>query len=162
VQQNRHIRANRKCDTVNCLCSRCRIHQNRIVFFDIYRTLMLVFKDSDIIMKPSKTFVPPSGESVLARSRGVSSCHMTTNIPMWSALSRTHCAPCAGKVLDHPPHSLDLSPCDFHVFDAFKIALKGYRFWCTGPRISPWNSLWWGFISWYVSGMHASSPWGQF
>jgi hypothetical protein len=33
------------------------------------------------------------------------------------------------KVLDHPPHSLDLSPCEFHVFNPLKKALKSRRFW---------------------------------
>jgi histone-lysine N-methyltransferase SETMAR len=32
------------------------------------------------------------------------------------------------KVLDHAPYSLDLSPCDFHVFSPLKKVLKGHRF----------------------------------
>ncbi|GFY54924.1 histone-lysine N-methyltransferase SETMAR [Trichonephila inaurata madagascariensis] len=30
--------------------------------------------------------------------------------------------------LDHPPYSLDMSPCDFHVFGHLKKHLKGKRF----------------------------------
>jgi hypothetical protein len=32
------------------------------------------------------------------------------------------------KVLDHTTYSLNLSPCDFHVFSSLKKALKGCRF----------------------------------
>lgn len=32
------------------------------------------------------------------------------------------------EVLEHPPYSPDLSPCDFHVFGPLKKALKGQRF----------------------------------
>jgi hypothetical protein len=32
------------------------------------------------------------------------------------------------KVLNHPPYSLELSSCDFHVFSPLKIALKDCRF----------------------------------
>jgi histone-lysine N-methyltransferase SETMAR len=31
-------------------------------------------------------------------------------------------------VLDHPPYSPDLSPCDYHVFGPLKKTLKGRRF----------------------------------
>jgi histone-lysine N-methyltransferase SETMAR len=32
------------------------------------------------------------------------------------------------KVSDHSPYSLDLSPCDFHVFGPLKKVLKGHKF----------------------------------
>lgn len=32
------------------------------------------------------------------------------------------------EVLEHPPYSPDLSPCDFHLFGQLKLALKGVRF----------------------------------
>ncbi|GBO14025.1 hypothetical protein AVEN_240043-1 [Araneus ventricosus] len=32
------------------------------------------------------------------------------------------------EVLEHPPYSPDLSPCDFHIFGALKKALQGTRF----------------------------------
>jgi hypothetical protein len=33
---------------------------------------------------------------------------------------------------DHPPHSLDLSPCDFHVFGPLKKEMKGLTFMSDG------------------------------
>ena len=32
------------------------------------------------------------------------------------------------EVLQHPPYSPDLSPCDYHVFGTLKKSLKGRRF----------------------------------
>ena len=32
------------------------------------------------------------------------------------------------KVLDHPPYSPDISPCDFHLFPLMKEPLRGIRF----------------------------------
>jgi hypothetical protein len=31
-------------------------------------------------------------------------------------------------VIPHPPHSLDLAPCDFFLFPKMKLKLKGSRF----------------------------------
>ncbi|GBN09663.1 hypothetical protein AVEN_33502-1 [Araneus ventricosus] len=35
---------------------------------------------------------------------------------------------CRWEVLDHPPYSPDLAPCNFHVLEPLRNALKGCRF----------------------------------
>lgn len=51
------------------------------------------------------------------------------NAPAHTALSvKTFLAKHSIPVLDHPPYSPDLAPCDFYLFPKVKSALKGTRF----------------------------------
>ncbi|XP_018301780.1 histone-lysine N-methyltransferase SETMAR-like [Mycetomoellerius zeteki] len=51
------------------------------------------------------------------------------NAPSHSALSvKRFLAKYSIPVLDHPPYSPDLAPCDFYLFPKVKSALKGTRF----------------------------------
>lgn len=48
--------------------------------------------------------------------------------PHTAALTRENLEQLGWEVLEHPPYSPDLSPCDFHVFAPLKEALGGQRF----------------------------------
>ena len=70
---------------------------------------------------PSEIFVLPSKYNILACLLRVSLC-CTTPIPTWLTLSKSlRCICC--KVLDHPPYSLGLSPCDFDMSSSLKKVL---------------------------------------
>jgi hypothetical protein len=81
-----------------------------------YPTILTSPSTQRSIEEPSEPFVPPQGESVRARSRGVPSGCATLSLPMWPALSRTRCT---------IPHTARTCR---RVFGPHKRALKGRRF----------------------------------
>jgi hypothetical protein len=53
-------------------------------------------------VKPIKIFVPPSIANAPSCLQRVSSCCMTSHVPLWLALSSTHHIPCAEKCWTFP------------------------------------------------------------
>jgi hypothetical protein len=142
-----------------------QLHHRGLDIFQPESTALLWWHSSTLTSPPMHSAIvemsadrPASRESVLACSRGLSSCYVTP-VPMWPALSGTCCIPMDWKVLHHLPYSLDLSPCDFYAFGSRKKVLKGHRFrltsrpWCQGLLCR-------GFIAWCISGMPASTLMG--
>jgi hypothetical protein len=56
--------------------------------------------------------------------------------PHSAALTQGKLAQMYWTALEHPPYSLDLSPCDYHMFGPLKGALRGAAFqqWWTGQE----------------------------
>jgi histone-lysine N-methyltransferase SETMAR len=60
-------------------------------------------------------------------TRGVTLLHDNAR-PHTAVATTSHLQHFKWEILQHPPYSPDLSPCDYHVFGPFKKALKGHRF----------------------------------
>jgi histone-lysine N-methyltransferase SETMAR len=45
------------------------------------------------------------------------------------------------EVLQHPPYSPDLSPCDFHIFGDLKRDIRGHRF-ASDEDVCGWVKMW--------------------
>jgi len=87
---------------------------------------------------PSEIFVPPSKYNILACSSGGSLC-CTTPIPTWLTLSKSLHSTCC-KVLDHPPYSLGLSPCDFDMSSSLTKVLTATGSGQTQTSMPQWLS----------------------
>jgi hypothetical protein len=107
---------------------------NRTVYSDINEPLVLAFKDPDITinarcycgtLQDLSTTIERQRPSTFMR--GVIMLHDNACPHVACTVRDTLCST-YWKVLDHPPYILDLTPCDFHLFDPLKKVLKGHRF----------------------------------
>ena len=67
----------------------------------------------------------------------------------------THHVDWGWEVLDHPPYSPDISPCDFHLFPLMKEPLRGIRFeavWVCGRHQ-------WRCFSWFTGASEERTEW---
>ena len=65
------------------------------------------------------------------------------------------------ETLEHPPHSPDFFPCDFHIFGDLKKDIRG-RWFRSDEEVQEWVRLWINQrpTSFYKTGLMVSSPSG--
>jgi hypothetical protein len=111
-------------------------HRTNELSFRTFRILTSPLPASTIL-EHSETFVAPLKGKILSQSREI------LPITMPPTLSRHHSM--FWKELDHPPHSFDPWPYDFHVFCFLKKALKNHEemteMLCSGAMV---HGVLWG------------------
>jgi hypothetical protein len=99
-------------------------------FFDISGALMLAFRDPDITINARLYRGTLRDRTIIKRKRfGL----LTRSVIVLHDNARPHVKDMLPsirwKVLDHPPYSPDLSPCDYQVLFSVKKVLNSRIFW---------------------------------